>query len=55
MDRRAFIIVVGRSVVVAPTVVRAQRAEKVYRVGILGATPTPSLSEAFRLALRDLG
>jgi ABC-type uncharacterized transport system substrate-binding protein len=58
MDRRAFIRIVGGSVLVAPLAAEAQPAEKVYRIGYLGnasALAQAKRVESLRAALRDLG
>jgi len=39
MDRRRFLASTGAVLLVAPVVVEAQRAGKVYRIGFLGLTP----------------
>src|SRR5262249_21482044 len=57
MDRRAFVTIVGGSIVVAPLSAEAQQV-KVYRVGVLnqGAPPAPgSRLGSFATAMRDLG
>jgi len=54
MDRRAFIGMVGRSILAAPIAARAQQPAKIARVGILDAG-VPHLFAAFREALRALG
>jgi ABC-type uncharacterized transport system substrate-binding protein len=58
MDRRAFIRIVGGSVLVAPLAAEAQPAEKVYRIGYLGnasALAQAKRVESLRASLRDLG
>ena len=58
MDRRAFITVVGGSILAGPVAVEAQQAGKVYRIGYLsGGSPITSARsvEALRQGLRDLG
>jgi putative tryptophan/tyrosine transport system substrate-binding protein len=56
IDRRAFITLVGRSILVVPLVAEAQPAGKIPRIGILrpGSPPDP-LVEAFRQGLHELG
>src|SRR5262245_8863641 len=57
MDRRAFITIVGGSILATPLVAEAQQAGKVWRIGFLffGA-PGPSAEvDAFRQGLHDLG
>jgi len=41
MDRRAFITLVGGSILAAPLATEAQQAGKVYRVGFLGNNSIP--------------
>src|SRR5215831_1531911 len=58
MDRRAFIVVVGGSVLVMPLATEAQPAGKVYRVGFLSSQTAATLSpmvNPFSQKLRDLG
>ena len=56
MDRRAFIVMVGGSILAAPLTGEAQQAAKVYRIGFLRASPLPKdLAEAFQQGLRELG
>ncbi len=56
MDRRAFIAMVGGSILAAPLTATAQQAGKVYRIGVLGPTPVaPSTDEAFRQGLGQFG
>src|SRR5215470_5186777 len=56
MDRRAFITVVGGSIVGAPLAGEAQPSHKVPVVGMLTPASGPSpLFDAFRLGLRELG
>jgi putative ABC transport system substrate-binding protein len=58
MDRRAFITMVGGSIVSAPVVAEAQQTAKVPRIGVLWAS-TPSatsrFNEAFKQGLREHG
>jgi putative ABC transport system substrate-binding protein len=60
MDRRAFITMVGASMLAAPLVAEAQQAAKVYRIGML-LTFSPEHPETrasldqFRQAMRELG
>ena len=58
MDRRAFITVVGGSMLAAPVAGEAQQAQNIPRIGILtNAAPSPNSPtlEAFRQGLRELG
>jgi hypothetical protein len=58
MDRRAFITVMGGSVVAAPLAIGAQQAGKrVPRIGYLdgGFLPANSGIEALRQGLREIG
>ncbi len=54
MDRRTFVYAIAGALLVAPPMVYAQRAEKVYRIGYLreGAIP---LDKAFWDAMREYG
>jgi putative tryptophan/tyrosine transport system substrate-binding protein len=56
MDRRAFVTMVGGSILAAPLAAEAQPAGKIPRIGILrpGSPPDP-LVEAFRQGLHELG
>ena len=59
MDRRAFITVVGGSILASPLAVEAQQAGKVARIGYLvlpplSETPSPERA-AFVAELRELG
>ena len=54
MDRRAFIIVVGGSILAAPLAAGAQPSEKVVTIGILAIEAWPPI-DSFRQGLRDLG
>jgi putative ABC transport system substrate-binding protein len=58
MHRRAFITMVGGSILVAPLVSVAQQAEKVYRIGVLDTLPVAQNAanlDAFRQGMRELG
>ena len=58
MDRRAFITVVGGSILVAPLAVEAQQAPKIAKIGYLDpATPATSAHnvDALRQGARELG
>src|SRR5262245_47665098 len=57
MDRRAFIIVVGGSILAAPRIVEAQPG-KVFRIGFLTAYSNNAdapLFDSFRQGMRELG
>jgi len=57
MDRRAFIAIVGGSVLAGQLAAEAQQAAKVARIGylFLDRAASPHLPEAFRQGLRELG
>ena len=56
MDRRAFITVMGGSILAAPLAVEAQQPTKVARIGYLSLESSPALYlEAFHDGLRRLG
>jgi putative ABC transport system substrate-binding protein len=56
MDRRAFIAVVGGSILTAPLAVEAQPPTKVARVGMLAGNPRSAVQwVAFEHRLRELG
>jgi putative ABC transport system substrate-binding protein len=57
MKRRAFIVVVGASILATSIDARAQQAVKTARIGYLAGNLAtgPSFPEAFRQGLRDLG
>jgi putative ABC transport system substrate-binding protein len=56
MDRRAFLTIVGGSILAAPLAAEAQQATKTPRIGVLATTSAPSkLREVFLQGLRDLG
>src|SRR5262245_960110 len=55
IDRRAFITLVGGSILGAPLVGEAQQAGKVPRVGLLTAGVSQDRIDAFREGLRQLG
>jgi len=60
MDRRAFIIVAGGTILVAPLRAEAQQAGKLYRIGLLGGSPPNSRGgrrawEGFFRGLHELG
>jgi ABC-type uncharacterized transport system substrate-binding protein len=54
MDRRAFITVVGGSILVAPLAVDAEQADKVPRIGFLQRARNENVG-VFMLALREAG
>ncbi len=59
MDRRAFITGMTGGLLAAPLAAQAQQSGKVYRIGLLGASPPGSpgwrLWDVFLQGLRDLG
>lgn len=55
MDRRAFITIMGGSIVAGQVAAEAQQAAKISRIGYLATNRTPHFQEAFRQGLRDLG
>ena len=57
MDRRAFITVVGRSILAAPLAIEAQQSAKVPQIGVLGNARAEASAEwgVFRQGLRELG
>ena len=63
MDRRAFLAIVGGSLLKAPLAAEAQQAGKVYRVGLVAITPVPAIvsdsthpfNSGFRREMRDRG
>jgi putative tryptophan/tyrosine transport system substrate-binding protein len=59
MDRRAFISILGGSVLAAPLVAEAQPTTKIARIGVLvpvePESPTEPNIAAFREGLRSLG
>jgi ABC-type uncharacterized transport system substrate-binding protein len=58
MDRRAFIAIVGGSILAAPLAGEAQQTGKLYRIGFLGLSSDSDYAtnlRAFRQGLRDLG
>jgi putative ABC transport system substrate-binding protein len=56
MDRRSFIGALTGSILVAPLAARAQRADKVHRIGYLNLRAGPgALDETFVQRLRELG
>jgi putative ABC transport system substrate-binding protein len=56
VDRRAFIGSLASGLLAAPLAVGGQPAGKVYRVAVLGLTPTPpSLAAAFKQGLGQFG
>src|SRR5262245_16071885 len=54
-DRRAFIAIVGGSILAAPLAGEAQQTGKAYRVGLFASAPIPDNLLAFRNGLRALG
>src|SRR5213593_4358995 len=58
MDRRAFITIVGGSILAGPLAAVGQQAAKVYRVGYLtvpSRETAQGVANTFQLGLRDLG
>jgi putative ABC transport system substrate-binding protein len=55
VDRRTFLGTLAGGLLAAPLAALAQRAGKVYRVGVLGVVPAPALEGVFRQALRERG
>jgi putative ABC transport system substrate-binding protein len=55
MDRRTFLGALAGSLLAAPLAARAQQAGKVYRIGVLGASrsPSPAVADALGLGLLD--
>ena len=54
MDRRAF-LAGAAALLAAPLAAEAQPAGKIYRIGTIWTTPTPSAEGTLRQALRELG
>jgi putative tryptophan/tyrosine transport system substrate-binding protein len=58
MDRRAFISTAALELLAVPLAALAQKSERVYRIGVLGAGTAAQYAhriEVFRTALRELG
>jgi len=56
MDRRVFLVTAGIGAMLVPAVSRAQKADKVHRIGCLTLRDGPrNVDEAFRQGLRELG
>jgi putative tryptophan/tyrosine transport system substrate-binding protein len=58
MRRREFVISLGSGAAALPFAARAQRPERIVRLGYLAVTSSPpmeAVDEAFRLGLRELG
>ena len=54
MHRRALVVGMG-AMLAAPLAGEAQPAGKIYRIGTIWTTPTPSAEDTLRQALRELG
>ena len=55
MRRRTFLAIVPAGLLAARHSAEAQQAAKIWRVGVLGNSPSPHMDNAFRTGLRDLG
>jgi len=55
MERRTFLAMVPGSLLATSLAVEAQPAGKIYRIGTIWTTPTPSAEDTLRQALRELG
>ena len=55
MDRRRYLLTSLAGVLAVPLAGEAQPAGKIYRIGTIWTTPTPSAEDTLRLALRELG
>jgi putative ABC transport system substrate-binding protein len=55
MERRTFLAMVPGSLLATPLAGEAQPAGKIYRIGTIWTTPTPSAEDTLRQALRELG
>ena len=56
LGRRRFMAALASGLLAAPLAAQAQQAGKVYRIGVLLASDSPTLNvEAFRQELRKLG
>jgi putative tryptophan/tyrosine transport system substrate-binding protein len=55
MDRRAFIVIVGASILPVPLAAEAQHAPRIYRIGFLYGPPVTAGARIFEEALADLG
>ena len=55
MDRRAFITIIGGSILGAPLAAEGQQPGRVWRIGFLGDSPGGPLRQAFEQGLRELG
>ena len=55
MDRRRFLLTSLAGVLAVPLAGEAQPAGKIYRIGTIWTTPTPSADDTLRQALRELG
>jgi ABC-type uncharacterized transport system substrate-binding protein len=55
MDRRRFLLTSLAGAVAVPLAAEAQPAGKIYRIGTIWTTPTPSAEDTLRQALRERG
>jgi ABC-type uncharacterized transport system substrate-binding protein len=55
VDRRAFLATLTGGLLTAPLAAEALQAGRIWRVGVLGNSPSSHMDDAFRKGLRDLG